>query len=143
MPNDQDFSDDWKAFNDAAKSNSENYDKGILTVATIALSLGVALSKDLGAISTGMKVLLGGSWILLGLSVGSVLYGYRLTADQIGLLRVRNSHKNGRSQVGLTKMQESRLSNLNASISLLNTASGVFLTLGLVLSILYALLSVI
>jgi hypothetical protein len=137
------FEDDWKALNDVAKSNSENYDKGILTVATIALSLGLVFTKEAALAATlGLKVILVLSWVLLTLSVCSVLYGYSITQSMLNLLKKYGEHAWFSVGDPVTDKEYDRISKLQQSIKSINSAAGVFLSLGLFFSILFSILFV-
>ena len=133
------FDDDWKTLNDVAKSNSENYDKAVLTVATIALSLGMVFVKEVaGGAAIGLKIVLIFSWFFLALSVGSVIYGYRVTNTMLDLLKKHGKSSWYSSGDPLTSHELVRYRNMKESLRTLNETAGVFLALGLTCSIIFS-----
>jgi hypothetical protein len=118
-------------------SNSENYDKAVLSLATAFLGLSLAFLKDIVSIERSDWVpLLYGSWISLGLAVLCTVVSFQVSQCAIDVqLRRAEDYYLRNDQSALSK------SSLAKATEWINAASGTLFVLGVLLTIAFVIVN--
>ena len=117
-------------------SNSENYDKAILSLSTAFLGFSLAFLKDMLPLRTEWIGLLYGSWVAFGVAVLSTIISFYMSQRGIDAqLRKAEDYYLRDDQVALAKHWTAKATDC------VNSASGAFFIIGISLTIAFVIVN--